>query len=166
MRATISTSSPGAGTQRSTDCAPTSRTELLVVWQRVQMRPKFDRGAVHTVAIPWASRAHRRPLGRDEGMHMNGKARQRAVLTSWLAVIGLAAAAFLVVRGPAMPAASGTTASAVPAPTLDEPATGRPKAETAVLAGGCFWGVQGVYQHVKGVQSAQSGYAGGDAATA
>ena len=41
-----------------------------------------------------------------------------------------------------------------------------PKSETAVLAGGCFWGVQGVYQHVKGVTSAQSGYAGGDAATA
>jgi peptide-methionine (S)-S-oxide reductase len=104
---------------------------------------------------------------------MNGKtgqkaatSRQRAVLTSWLAVIGLAAVAFLVVHGPAMPAASGTAASAIPAPTLDEPATGRPKAETAVLAGGCFWGVQGVFQHVKGVSSAQSGYAGGDAATA
>jgi peptide-methionine (S)-S-oxide reductase len=78
---------------------------------------------------------------------MNGKTRQRAVLTSWLAVIGLAAAAFLVVRGSVMPAASGTAASAIPAPTLDEPATGRPKAETAVLA-------------------AESGYAGGDAATA
>ena len=65
-----------------------------------------------------------------------------------------------------MPSASGTTASAIPAPTVDEPATGRPKAETAVLAGGCFWGVQGVYQHVKGVKSAESGYAGGDAATA
>jgi len=34
------------------------------------------------------------------------------------------------------------------------------------LAGGCFWGVQGVYQHVKGVQKAVSGYAGGDAKTA
>ncbi len=95
-----------------------------------------------------------------------GTGRQRLVLTSWLAVIGLAAVAFLVVRGPVMPAASGTAASAIPAPTLDEPATGRPKPETAVLAGGCFWGVQGVFQHVKGVQSAQSGYAGGDAATA
>jgi peptide-methionine (S)-S-oxide reductase len=95
-----------------------------------------------------------------------GTGRQRVVLTSWLAVIGLAAAAFLVVRGTVMPAASGTAASAIPAPTLDEPASGRPKPETAVLAGGCFWGVQGVYQHVKGVQSAQSGYAGGDAATA
>ena len=95
-----------------------------------------------------------------------GTGRQRAALTSWLAVIGLAAVAFLVVRGPVMPAASGTAASAIPAPTLDEPASGRPKAETAVLAGGCFWGVQGVYQHVKGVNAAESGYAGGDAATA
>jgi peptide-methionine (S)-S-oxide reductase len=102
-------------------------------------------------------------------MQPNRKAatfRQRATLASWLAVIGLAAVAFLVVRGSVMPPASGTTASAIPAPTLDEPATGRPKAETAVLAGGCFWGVQGVFQHVKGVSSAQSGYAGGDAATA
>jgi peptide-methionine (S)-S-oxide reductase len=91
--------------------------------------------------------------------------RWRAILAGVLAVIGLAAAMFLV-RSPALPSASGTTSSAIPAPVVDEPATGRPKAETAVLAGGCFWGVQGVYQHVTGVNSAQSGYAGGDAATA
>jgi peptide-methionine (S)-S-oxide reductase len=65
-----------------------------------------------------------------------------------------------------MPSASGTTATAIPAPAVDEPASGHPKSETAVLSGGCFWGVQGVFQHVKGVSSAQSGYAGGDAATA
>ncbi len=101
-------------------------------------------------------------------MSMNRKAgtgRQRVVLASWLAVIGLAAAAF-VVRSPVMPTAHGTAASALPTPTVDEPATGGPKSETAVLAGGCFWGVQGVFQHVKGVSAAQSGYAGGDAATA
>jgi peptide-methionine (S)-S-oxide reductase len=91
--------------------------------------------------------------------------RQRMVLGSWLAVIGLAAAAFLV-RSPAIPAASGTPPAALPTPTVDEPTSGQPKTETAVLAGGCFWGVQGVYQHVKGVTSATSGYAGGDAATA
>ena len=38
--------------------------------------------------------------------------------------------------------------------------------ETAILAGGCFWGVQGVFQHVKGVTSAVSGYAGGEKGTA
>jgi len=91
--------------------------------------------------------------------------RWRAILTAGLAAVGLAGAVFLV-RCPVLPSASGTTSSAIPAPTVDEPATGRPKAETAVLAGGCFWGVQGVYQHVKGVAAAQSGYAGGDAATA
>lgn len=53
---------------------------------------------------------------------------------------------------------------AVPAPKLDEPAGKGP--EVAVLAGGCFWGIQGVFQHVKGVESAVSGYAGGGADTA
>jgi peptide-methionine (S)-S-oxide reductase len=89
--------------------------------------------------------------------------RFRAILAAVLAVVGLAATVFLV-RSPMLPPASAS--SAIPAPAVDEPATGRPNAETAVLAGGCFWGVQGVYQHVKGVNAAQSGYAGGDAATA
>lgn len=53
---------------------------------------------------------------------------------------------------------------AIPAPALDEPAAGT--SETAVLAGGCFWGVQGVFQHVAGVKNAVSGYAGGAADTA
>jgi peptide-methionine (S)-S-oxide reductase len=56
-------------------------------------------------------------------------------------------------------------ARAVPAPTLDEAAATQPT-EVAVLAGGCFWGVQGVFQHVKGVINAVSGYTGGEAATA
>jgi len=48
---------------------------------------------------------------------------------------------------------------AVPPPQVDEaPASGL---RTAIIAGGCFWGVQGVYQHVKGVESAISGYSGG-----
>ena len=60
----------------------------------------------------------------------------------------------------------GATVS-IPAPTLDEPARTSPAtAETAIFAGGCFWGVQGVYQHVKGVTQAVSGYAGGSSSTA
>jgi peptide-methionine (S)-S-oxide reductase len=47
----------------------------------------------------------------------------------------------------------------IPAPALDAPAGAT--TETVVLAGGCFWGVQGVFQHVKGVTRAVSGYAGG-----
>jgi peptide-methionine (S)-S-oxide reductase len=53
----------------------------------------------------------------------------------------------------------------IPVPLLDNPkAAGAP--QTAVLAGGCFWGVQAVFQHLNGVQQAVSGYAGGDRATA
>ena len=53
----------------------------------------------------------------------------------------------------------------VPAPLLDEPSQ-QAESEVAVLAGGCFWGVQGVFQHVTGVMQAVSGYAGGNATTA
>src|SRR5258706_4867314 len=52
----------------------------------------------------------------------------------------------------------------LPAPVIDQPTAGG--LETAVLSGGCFWGVQGVFQHVKGVTSAVSGYAGGKGSTA
>jgi peptide-methionine (S)-S-oxide reductase len=53
----------------------------------------------------------------------------------------------------------------IPGPLLDEP-SGQAQSEVAVLAGGCFWGVQGVFQHVNGVTQAVSGYAGGSQATA
>ena len=53
----------------------------------------------------------------------------------------------------------------IPAPLVDAQ-PGTRSSEVAILAGGCFWGVQGVYQHVKGVTSAVSGYAGGDERTA
>jgi peptide-methionine (S)-S-oxide reductase len=56
-------------------------------------------------------------------------------------------------------AAAGSIA--VPAPDVDEPMPAGVPSETAVLAGGCFWGVQGVFQHVKGVTEAESGYTGG-----
>lgn len=51
-----------------------------------------------------------------------------------------------------------------PAPVADE--SNAAPTEVAVLAGGCFWGVQGVFQHVKGVTNAVSGYAGGSSANA
>jgi peptide-methionine (S)-S-oxide reductase len=56
-------------------------------------------------------------------------------------------------------------AHALPAPAVDA-MPGQATSAVIVLAGGCFWGVQGVFQHVKGVTSAVSGYAGGDKKTA
>lgn len=56
-------------------------------------------------------------------------------------------------------------ATLVPPPS-DEPPASTAASAVAVFAGGCFWGIQGVFQHVKGVTSAVSGYAGGDKATA
>jgi peptide-methionine (S)-S-oxide reductase len=52
-------------------------------------------------------------------------------------------------------------ARVIPAPAVDE-APGAATSEVAVLAGGCFWGVQGVFQHLTGVSRAVSGYAGGE----
>lgn len=62
-------------------------------------------------------------------------------------------------------ASRAENATVVPMPAVDEPA-GTRSSEIAVLGGGCFWGVQAVYQHLKGVTSAVSGYAGGEQSTA
>jgi peptide-methionine (S)-S-oxide reductase len=61
---------------------------------------------------------------------------------------------------------SAETGRAIPPPALEQSARQQAGLETAVLAGGCFWGVQGVFQHTEGVISAVSGYAGGAADTA
>ena len=67
--------------------------------------------------------------------------------------------------------AAAEKAVQLPAPVLDTPSTHATQSsqatqETAVFAGGCFWGVQAVFQHTRGVLNAVSGYAGGDKATA
>lgn len=54
----------------------------------------------------------------------------------------------------------------IPAPALDTPAAEAKGLETAVLAGGCFWGMQGMFQHVQGVTKVVSGYSGGTKETA
>ena len=81
-------------------------------------------------------------------------------LWSTLAVIAVGLAIFAMAPGPS----SAETATVVPAPAIDETASAAP--QTAVFAGGCFWGVQGVFQHVEGVKNAVSGYAGGAKETA
>jgi peptide-methionine (S)-S-oxide reductase len=58
---------------------------------------------------------------------------------------------------------AATFAAPLPAPAVDLPAPASPGLQTAVFAGGCFWGVEAVYRHMKGVTKAVSGYAGGKA---
>ncbi len=84
------------------------------------------------------------------------RAGRSAAIVAVLVLIGL------TIRDFPAAAQEGVT---IPAPAVDLPA-GDATSATAVFAAGCFWGVQGVYQHVKGVTSAVSGYAGGDKNTA
>jgi peptide-methionine (S)-S-oxide reductase len=78
------------------------------------------------------------------------------------ALLGLAAAGILLWHSPLL----GAEAPVIIAPpAVDNPKAAGP-AQSAVLAGGCFWGVQGVFEHVRGVQNVVAGYAGGERATA
>ncbi|HEV2540287.1 MAG TPA: peptide-methionine (S)-S-oxide reductase MsrA [Frateuria sp.] len=81
----------------------------------------------------------------------------------WLSLLSLAGA--LLAGCGASGAASADGKVSLPDPRLDPPPT-TPGEQVAVFAGGCFWGVEAVFDHVKGVRKAWSGYAGGEAATA
>jgi peptide-methionine (S)-S-oxide reductase len=61
---------------------------------------------------------------------------------------------------------AGGGSIALPNPAVDTPLAAKSGKETAVVAGGCFWGIQAVFEHVKGVKEATSGYSGGSAGTA
>lgn len=78
--------------------------------------------------------------------------------------LGMLVATFAALLAAVPLAAAQEPAVVIPPPSLDEKVSGT--TEIAVFAGGCFWGVQGVFQHVKGVKKAVSGYSGGSAATA
>jgi peptide-methionine (S)-S-oxide reductase len=78
---------------------------------------------------------------------------------SSLTRLGVATALLLGAVYLARPAAAAEDAVVIPPPAQDR--LNGEGTQTAVLAGGCFWGVQGVFQHTKGVTSAVSGYAGG-----
>jgi len=80
----------------------------------------------------------------------------------WIVIASLLLAALL---GAPLPATAAEPAVVIPAPALDDARAAGPL-QTAVLAGGCFWGVQGVYEHVRGVKQVLSGYSGGSKATA
>ncbi|MES2685974.1 MAG: peptide-methionine (S)-S-oxide reductase MsrA [Pseudomonadota bacterium] len=79
---------------------------------------------------------------------------------------GLAAAAGLLAWGLLGNSAATEKAVILPAPAFDAAASTPSAVETAVFAGGCFWGVQAVFQHTQGVLNAVSGYSGGARETA
>jgi peptide-methionine (S)-S-oxide reductase len=81
---------------------------------------------------------------------------KRSILPTLLAVIGVAWQ---------LTSCAAEAPVNIPPPTVDTPKQAGPL-QTAVLSGGCFWGVQGVFEHVKGVKKVVSGYAGGDRSTA
>jgi len=77
-----------------------------------------------------------------------------------IASLGFTVATALVVF------ATSVTAASLPDPAIDIPLAKTAGVQTAVLAGGCFWGMEGVFEHVKGVTRVVPGYAGGTADTA
>jgi peptide-methionine (S)-S-oxide reductase len=79
------------------------------------------------------------------------------ILLSVLAIAGLIGT---------MSCNAATAAVKIPDPAVDSPLASAKGQQTMVIAGGCFWGIQAVFQHVKGVKKAASGYAGGQANTA
>ncbi|MFL9929431.1 peptide-methionine (S)-S-oxide reductase MsrA [Paraburkholderia sp. RL18-103-BIB-C] len=90
------------------------------------------------------------------------RGRSRAVALS--VSLGIGALVLLLAHGVAFAAEAAVV---IAPPTLDEPiSASTAHEETAVFAGGCFWGVQGVFQHVRGVTKAVSGYSGGTRETA
>jgi peptide-methionine (S)-S-oxide reductase len=86
-------------------------------------------------------------------------------MRQFLLRIFVVAAVFLSFS-PVLSNAADRNGLSLPAPSVDAALVSGKSDQTAVLAGGCFWGIQAVFQHVKGVISATSGYSGGASATA
>jgi peptide-methionine (S)-S-oxide reductase len=96
---------------------------------------------------------------------------EQGIAAAVAAVVVGALVVFAVDAGPAIgagmaPARAAEESRALPAPTGVAAYKDERTQASVVFAGGCFWGVQGVFQHVKGVGNAVSGYIGGDASTA
>jgi peptide-methionine (S)-S-oxide reductase len=81
---------------------------------------------------------------------------KRSIITPLLTVLLAVLALFLWTRH-----SYTSAATIIPDPAVDETLAAQKGQETVVVAGGCFWGIQAVFQHVKGVTSATSGYSGG-----
>jgi peptide-methionine (S)-S-oxide reductase len=81
-------------------------------------------------------------------------------------IFPLAAALLLVGLAACQPVTIASEVSRLPAPIVDASTASTGHHQVAVLAGGCFWGIEAVFEHVKGVHKVTAGYSGGSAATA
>jgi len=86
-------------------------------------------------------------------------------VSNLVAVLAAITVALVLLAAKVTNGASRSSDAPVNAPSFDARVTGGATEDTAVFAGGCFWGVEAVYDHVKGVKRAISGYAGGDVAS-
>ena len=91
--------------------------------------------------------------------------RARARVAFRVGLVAVAATACTSAQPSQLPLASAQPPPTT-APGVSGPVPARPVSDTLVLAGGCFWGVQGLFQHVNGVTAAESGYVGGTPETA
>jgi peptide-methionine (S)-S-oxide reductase len=80
--------------------------------------------------------------------------------------IALLVLVIIVAAGAIISKNSASAAVTIPNPAVDEPLASATGQQTIVLSGGCFWGIQAVFEHVKGVTKATAGYSGGAASTA
>ena len=91
--------------------------------------------------------------------------KMRRSLPNFAAIFAVLTVAFVLFGAKLTNGASRSTDGPVTPPSFDAQLTSGATEDTAVFAGGCFWGVEAVYDHVKGVKRAISGYAGGDVAS-
>ncbi len=104
----------------------------------------------------------------DQKVYHRGRVvsfRELAKSLAFLGVLAAFACALAFAAGPGRSAGRAAKAL-VPDPGVDAPLSAKSASETMVVAGGCFWGVQAVYESVRGVITAKSGYAGGSRETA
>jgi peptide-methionine (S)-S-oxide reductase len=96
---------------------------------------------------------------------MSTQAKNSAMLSKVAGIVAIVVMAFFAFGAKGTRTHGGESSIALPNPTLDAPLASVRGKQTAVLAGGCFWGIQAVFQHVKGVKEATSGYSGGSLAS-
>ena len=96
---------------------------------------------------------------------MNSKTKNSGIFSRIMALIAVLTIAIFVFAAKGNRANAAEGGIALPNPSVDAPLASTPGKQTAVVAGGCFWGIQAVFQHVKGVKEATSGYSGGSVAS-